>query len=161
MMSKTHITIGIGASLLFLQPHTVTGISTAIIGGTFGAVIPDIDCKTIRASRDALYGRIISGAIISVSLFFGQFQKVSLIKNILQTHVSDTIILGFLLISVLCIVGRISGHRSFSHSFLFFILMSGCIYLIYPPFLPGFSIGYLSHLLLDFLNKNPCVFYIR
>lgn len=34
---------------LLLHPHTSTNISAALIGGTFGAIIPDIDCKsTIR-----------------------------------------------------------------------------------------------------------------
>ncbi|MCD7764217.1 MAG: metal-dependent hydrolase [Lachnospiraceae bacterium] len=63
--------------------------------------------------------------------------------------------MGFLLMSILCVAGRISGHRSFSHSFLFFVLMGGAVYQIYPAFLPGFCIGCLSHLLLDCLNKKP------
>ncbi|MCD7883727.1 MAG: metal-dependent hydrolase [Lachnospiraceae bacterium] len=155
MMSKTHITMGIGASLLLLRPNTVSGISAAIIGGTFGAIIPDIDCKSTKISRDALYGRLIAGAVIAASVIWGQTQPVSLLKNILHTHVTNTILMGFLLMSVLCVAGRISGHRNFSHSFLFFILMGGSVYLIYPAFLPGFCIGCLSHLLLDCLNKKP------
>jgi len=155
MMSKTHITMGIGTSLLLLHPHTASGISAVLIGGTFGAIIPDIDCKSTRISRDALHGRIIAAAVIAASVFFGQFQQVSLLKDILQTHVNHTILLGFLLMSILCVAGRISGHRSFSHSFLFFVLMGGAIYQIYPAFLPGFCIGCLSHLLLDCLNKKP------
>ncbi len=155
MMSKTHITMGIGTTLLLLHPDTATGISAALIGGTFGAIIPDIDCKSTKISRDALHGRIIAAAVIATSVFFGQFQRVSLLKNILQTHVNHTIFMGFLLMSILCVAGRISGHRSFSHSFLFFVLMGGAIYQIYPAFLPGFCIGCLSHLLLDCLNKKP------
>ncbi|MCD8012049.1 MAG: metal-dependent hydrolase [Lachnospiraceae bacterium] len=155
MMSKTHITMGIGASPLLLHPDTAIGISVALIGSTFGAIIPDIDCKSTKISRDALHGRIIAGAVIAASVFFGQSQQVSLLKNILQTHVNHTILLGFLLMSVLCVAGRISGHRSFSHSLLFFVLMGGAVYSIYPAFLPGFCIGCLSHLLLDCLNKKP------
>ncbi|MCC8066500.1 MAG: metal-dependent hydrolase [Clostridiales bacterium] len=155
MMSKTHITMGIGTSLLLLHPHTATGISAALIGGTFGAIIPDIDCKSTKVSRDALYGRLIAGTVIAASVIWGQTQPVSLLKNILQTHVSNTILMGFLFMSVLSVAGRISGHRSFSHSFLFFVLTSGSIYQIYPAFLPGFCIGCLSHLLLDCLNKKP------
>ncbi|MCD7956395.1 MAG: metal-dependent hydrolase [Lachnospiraceae bacterium] len=155
MMSKTHITMGIGASLILLHPNTVSGISAAIIGGTFGAIIPDIDCKSTKISRDALYGRLIAGAVIAASVIWGQTQPVSLLKDILQTHVSNTILMGLLFMSILCVAGRISGHRNFSHSFLFFILMGGSVYLIYPAFLPGFCIGCLSHLLLDCLNKKP------
>ncbi|MCC8045217.1 MAG: metal-dependent hydrolase [Clostridiales bacterium] len=155
MMSKTHITMGIGASLLLLHPHTAAGISAAIIGSTFGAVIPDIDIKSTRVSRDTLYGRIIAGAVITAAVFWGQAQPVMLLRKILEACISNTLLMGFLLMSILCAAGRISGHRNFSHSFLFCILMGAAIYLLCPALLPGFSIGCLSHLLLDCLNKKP------
>ncbi|MCD7815105.1 MAG: metal-dependent hydrolase [Lachnospiraceae bacterium] len=155
MMSKTHITTGIAASLLFLHPDTAASISAAVIGGTFGAVIPDVDSRSTRISRDPLYGRILSGAIIAASIYWGQSQQVNLLKNMLRTHIRPAILTGFLLMALLCVSGRISGHRSFSHSFLFFVLMGGAVYLICPAFLPGYGIGFLSHLLLDCLNKKP------
>lgn len=63
MMSKTHITVGIAASLAVCGPSTIGGVLASIAGGAIGGVLCDIECKSTPEMRDALYGRLIAAGI--------------------------------------------------------------------------------------------------
>ena len=60
-------------------------------------------------------------------------------------------VLGFL---VICLYGRDTPHRSFMHSFLGAVMLTGCVDVIYPDAAPYFAVGFLSHLALDLLNRR-------
>lgn len=55
---------------------------------------------------------------------------------------------------ILWVIGYNSDHRKFTHSFLAMLLFSTAVYFLCPIILGTYSIGYLSHLLLDLLNKK-------
>mgnify|MGYP000945358721 FL=1 len=59
-----------------------------------------------------------------------------------------------LLVAVLA-CGRASGHRGFSHSLLGLVVAVAAVRLAYPPLVTYFAMGYVSHVLLDLLNKRP------
>ena len=59
MMSKTHITVGVAASLVVCEPNTVEGLFCAVMGGAIGGILCDIECKSTKNMRDALVGRLI------------------------------------------------------------------------------------------------------
>ena len=56
MMSKTHIAVGIAASLVVMQPSTIADCLAAVVGGAIGGDLPDIDVRSNSYCRDALYG---------------------------------------------------------------------------------------------------------
>jgi inner membrane protein len=70
-------------------------------------------------------------------------------------HIGIPLIIGAIGFIVVCIFMRISNHRGFSHSFLALILLSISLGLMCAPLVLYFAIGFLSHLLLDLLNKQP------
>lgn len=46
------------------------------------------------------------------------------------------------------------------HSLLIGLVLGGCVYVICAPLAPAFSIGFVSHLILDLLNKTGmCLFW--
>lgn len=55
---------------------------------------------------------------------------------------------------IISAVGFSSDHRTFTHLFLALILNMTAISLIYRPFSLAYTMGYLSHLGLDLLNKK-------
>lgn len=62
MMAKTHIAVGVASAMLITQPKTKTEFVVAVVGGSVGGVMSDIDVKIDRsnkfaqkASLDALY----------------------------------------------------------------------------------------------------------
>ena len=52
------------------------------------------------------------------------------------------------------IIGFLSEHRTFTHSFLALVLYTFTTWLIYKPIALAVSVAYLSHILLDILNKR-------
>ena len=66
MMSRTHISFGVATSLLATQPKTVSGCFVAVLGGSIGGIISDIDTRSNKYCRDALYGRLIVVGIIVI-----------------------------------------------------------------------------------------------
>ena len=111
MTGKTHITGGIAASLAFAQ---VTHYDPVIllVGGTIGALLPDI------------------------------------------CHAGSKI--GRMLPALSKIIGTVFGHRTFTHSLLFLVLMA----MLLNSFVPnegitaGILVGMASHYLLDMATKN-------
>lgn len=53
MLGKTHMTVGVAASLLLLQPHTLPELILGAGTAAVGSVISDIDCGTSESSRRA------------------------------------------------------------------------------------------------------------
>ena len=49
MMSKTHITVDIAASLAICAPMTADTVLAALAGGAAGGIICDIDCSHRRS----------------------------------------------------------------------------------------------------------------
>lgn len=70
---------------------------------------------------------------------------------------NDLKILGISLIVflVVLILAINSEHRGFSHSLLAMSIEGISLGIILPTIIPSFIIAYISHLLLDVLNKKP------
>jgi inner membrane protein len=60
MLGKTHVAVGVAASLAILQPDTATGIISAVAGGAIGGWICDIDCKEMEYDDDTVPGFILT-----------------------------------------------------------------------------------------------------
>ena len=65
MMSKTHLTVGIAAALA-AAPATPEGLKYALIGGSIGSMICDIDRSSEGTVRDAGVGWLIT-AVVSIA----------------------------------------------------------------------------------------------
>lgn len=153
MMSKTHLSIGIAAALA-VAPATSEGLYYALIGGSIGSMICDIDRSSEGTVRDAGVGWLIT-AVISAAVYL----KETVFSGIGFTY-RDLISNPWQLVCVVLLIGlllfAISGaHRGFSHSllmlacsffFLFFISRRASLF---------YAIAFLTHILLDVLNKRP------
>lgn len=153
MLGKTHFTMGIATALLVAQPATVPGVLSAVVAGGVGGKLPDIDRKTTEIEREKVYDSIIDllfiGAVIIVDFFVG---------NGICQYVADNwglrIWIGLVGLVLLSIIGFISPHRSFTHSFVCLILFGVSMYFFCCPIAKPFVVGYASHLVLDLFNKK-------
>lgn len=155
MMGKTHIAVGVAAALLVAQPVGLGSSLVAVIGGSTGGVLCDIEVHSNRKCRDAFYARLLVLAIV-----LGAVLVDVLVAGPLTTHIrhADSAVLGFGTAVVLgtATYARVaSNHRGFSHSLLALLLYSGGIAIIYAPLVPVFALGFVSHIALDILNKKP------
>ena len=155
LLGKTHMSIGITTTLAITRPDSLLGILTAVSVGAVGALISDIDVGSSIASKKIhqmnfiiLFTVIILTIIAVIDLLSGFTEKIWSNANIFK------IIIGILGFIAICAFGKKQPHRSFMHSFLALLLLDIAIFFIYSPFVSYFTIGFLSHLLLDSLNMR-------
>ncbi len=154
MMSKTHLTVGVATALAVTTPTTVDGIFAAVMGGCIGGILCDIECKSTPDMRDALYGRIIAAGVCGTLLIADAIMGFGIWKSVLS-QLGFLTIIGFLILLVVCIIGRCSEHRTFTHSLLYVVLVTlGCSLITEYMLIPVFA-GGISHLVIDTFNKKP------
>lgn len=154
MMSKTHIAAGVATALVVAQPQHIREFGIAILGGSIGGVICDLDVKFNNSSKDAWLGRFLTMSIAAVILLLDIRLQAGIGRAILsmQTPQQWVGLIGFAAVCACCIC---SSHRSFSHSLLALLLFSCALNRIGSPIQFSFVCGFLSHILLDILNKKP------
>ncbi len=152
MMGKTHLAMGIAASLLVTQPQTAGECILSVIGGSIGGVLADIDILDTD-SHDSLNVQLFSMGITFILLILDKFFHLGICDGIFQNGILLPIV-GFASFAILWVLGVFSAHRAFTHSFTAVILYSAAVFLIYPALAIPFAVGYLSHLALDVLNKK-------
>ena len=158
MMSKTHIAVGVAAALA-AAPASAEGLSYALMGGAAGSLICDIDRSSERPSRDVKQGWAIAFTVFFAGFmhksyaYWQTFKAENLLGNPLRL-----VYLGLLI--VLFLIAINGAHRGFSHSLLMFAASSVLIFLINRQTSLFYAIGFLTHLILDLLNKKPVrIFY--
>lgn len=155
MMGKTHITVGIASALLVAQPADFGGCLVAVIGGSVGGVMCDIEVRSNPRCRDALHARLIVVGVVAVALLMdvasgGLLSRTVHNGNHIMMGIGATLVVGTAIYSRLW-----SKHRGFSHSILALALYSGGLLALLPSLAVAFALGFVSHVLLDLLNKMP------
>ena len=154
MLGKTHMAVGVAASLLLLQPQNlpelVLGAGTAAIG----SVISDIDCGSSQSSRRAdkiIFAAetvVIATAAAEAHWHLGVYQKL------MNNSSVSRIVLACAAFLAICAYGKKTPHRSFMHSFLAGGLLMSCVAVFLPMLIPYFGVAFASHLALDLLNHK-------
>lgn len=155
MQGKTHIAIGVAVSLATLHPETATGIVADVAGGAIGGWLCDIDLKKKDINYDSgkLYNFILIAFVIGITAFFDRRIENGICDYVIS-HWGKFSIAGTAMFLCLCIIGLFSSHRTFTHSVLALILFSVSLGMVCFPLMPAFFIGYLSHIVIDLLNKK-------
>lgn len=154
MMSKTHIAVGIAASMAIMHPANVEGCLLAVTGGAIGGVLADIDTlNNDSPKRDALVGQLISVGITVVAFLLDFLFKTGIGKTVV-TQNKIFLIPGVIIYIGCWILGFLSDHRTLTHSILAALIFSAAVFAICPKMAIPFFIGYIIHLILDLLNKK-------
>ena len=147
MMGKTHLFIGAASALACAAPYTKEGCLAAIIGGTVGGIISDIDIKSKPTKMMAL-------GIVAVSLLVDWIVDGGILAYMRNCN-RENLLIGICLFMILCVIGAFQDHREFTHSLFALCLFSFSVGLFCRPVFPAFAVGFASHILLDILNKKP------
>lgn len=158
-MGKTHIAVGVATAILVVQPDSAGSLTTAIAGGAIGGVISDIDVKTTShpSSKDGIYSRILGICIAFVAIFIGHLCGSELLPRLMTEPIWQPI-LACVIFAVTLVFMRKSKHRTFSHSIIALLICSIGIALINVTLAIAFGVGFMSHILLDMLNKQKVYF---
>jgi inner membrane protein len=152
MMSKTHLSVGMAAALAVSPFTDINSCLLVLAGGAIGGVIPDVDILDDDYKCDALIGELISFGLLALAIFINHINKISIIGAAMEHK--WLLIIGGAAFLILWLAGFSCDHRDFTHSLLSMALFTASVALIYLPLTLPFAMGYLSHLLLDILNKK-------
>lgn len=152
MMSKTHLSMGIATALTFVENGNIPMLLTAIVGGALGGITADIDILDNDNTTDTLVGQILALFFVAAIFFIDKFFNIGILTQILDNRTPA--IIGIIAYFILFVYGFTTNHRTFTHSFLGILLFSLTIKMIYKPLFNFYLYGYLSHLILDLLNKK-------
>ena len=153
MMSRTHLAVGVTAALALTSPDTPQTWMLAVIAGSAGGIVCDIDIADSDRDNDAHIGQAIPVVITLCCLLADRLLHLGLWQG-LMSRSRPLQLLGVIWYLVLCWLGYRSSHLTFTHSVTAMLLFSLAVWLVYPPLLPGFVAAYASHLVLDLLNKK-------
>lgn len=154
MLGKTHMAVGIAATLAITQPSGISELVLAVGAGSLGALISDIDVGTSNSHRDADKITALSAVVVLAVFALDYFCNTQIIERIIGSSGYLRIITGLLLFIGICAFGKEQPHRSFMHSFLALILLSFALGLIWEKAVIYFAVGFLSHLATDIFNKK-------
>ena len=164
MTGSTHVAIGIAASLAILQPKTVPECLCAVVGGTIGGMISDIDSPGKRRSLDysndpygwQVYAFIFIGLVIilGVDYIAGNGAVDYALSNF-----GPPVIAGGILFLGLCFYGIHTIHRSFTHSIFGGFIFTISVWYFCKPLAMPFAIGFASHLFIDFFNRKKVQYF--
>ena len=152
MMSKTHLTVGIATALAVIPIDAPSKCAIVVAGGAVGGVIADVDTLNNDYKHDALIGEVLAFVIIGILGVFDYLLHWGIYQAIVENKALA--IFGALSFLVMWIVGFIQDHRGFTHSIVSMILYSVSLGLVSIPFGIACFCGYLSHLILDLINKK-------
>ena len=157
MMSKTHLAVGVAAALAACWPNDLSGVLAAVLGGAAGGALCDVECHSFSPNKDTVQGRVLACGVAAAALAADYFTQRGLWNSILSQPV-HSLFLGAAILSLSCLIGHFSPHRTFTHS-AFFLLLIYAGFARLSPLLSGPALmGGLSHVALDLLNHKPVCF---
>jgi inner membrane protein len=152
MLGKTHLAVGIAASMLVVHPSTLPELVIGVGAAAVGAVISDIDVGTTESHRDAdIISTIAVIAVVAV-LVLDKVFNIGVYEILKERSNMARVILGALAFIGVCAFGKEQPHRSFMHSFLALIILSALVGVILPTAMPYFAVAFISHLATDLFN---------
>ncbi|MGN1393944.1 MAG: metal-dependent hydrolase [Succinivibrionaceae bacterium] len=160
MLGKTHFSFGLAASIIYGHPTSLTSYAIGLSVGALGSIIPDIDIGTSKSHKELLKIIAVLLFIIGMTVLSDVYFNVGIYETITKNRNGVIISIALISFAFVSIIGMLSAHRGFMHSFFALLLLSSCVYCIYQPVLPYFVVGFLSHLFLDIFNeKKVQLFY--
>lgn len=160
MLKKTHLAVGTAVSLCVLQPVNIRELLIGTGAAMLGSLISDMDSDSSKTNK--YMDRIVEViALLVITLVaFSVFREQNMLSWLLDDKIMSLNVIAFVLFFVICAFGKEQPHRSFMHSLLGFFSLYGCVKVIYPIAAPYFGIAFLSHLMIDLLNrKGVRIFY--
>lgn len=151
MMGVTHVWVGTMAAVLLTEPASPQGCLAALIGGSLGGIVPDIDLGSGNRLTDISRSRRITGAITLVCLLVDSYFGGKLMMSF-RSNSREELAAGLFGLMLLCLWGWNQSHRGGTHSLLALVLFGGCVELLCSPLTKPFVIAMASHILLDVLN---------
>lgn len=156
MRGRTHAIVGMATALTALIPTNNIGL---IVSGTvataFGAIIPDIDVDGTNSLAKKELGKAALFTVAYAGTMPLLLELTGKAFTITALTLSSNLFIGLGILTVYSLLGFASPHRGFTHSIEGLLMATLGVYFTLPVLTTWFATGYITHLLLDLLNKKP------
>ena len=154
MLGKTHMVVGMACGLAVMQPDSVPMLVAGTGAAALGALIPDIDVGTSQSHKDANIIVYMSIAVVALVALAERFLHLDIYNRLLAHKGLVNILIPSVLFIIICAFGKEQPHRSFMHSILALVLLTGCLWYLFPTLSVYFAIGFASHIITDLFNRK-------
>ena len=100
MMSRTHLTVGVGSALAIMLPTEAKFCCTAVIGGLLGGIITDNDIFDNDYTGDAILGQVIEFGATAVILFTDKILNIGLCNELFSRSIINLFFCLFIFIGL-------------------------------------------------------------
>lgn len=155
MTGKTHMAIGIATGLVLTRGEPIQTQLVFTLACAVGSLVPDLDHPKAKLNQNIL---LLKNKFNSILLY------LTLTVGFVYLYFTEESIL-FGLLALMTFLISISTHRGFTHSILGYVLATSIVRILsleynVPNIYLGFSLGYITHLIGDFLTvKGIKLFY--
>jgi inner membrane protein len=154
MMAKAHIAVGMAAAFTLARPETIPEALPVVTGAALGCLICDLDCESGRERSESSRYRILMVIAAAAALAEDHLLGAGMWRSLAarDPYIWSGGAAAFVLI---CAFASVSKHRGFAHSLLALALETFSLRLVFPAAAVPFTAAFVSHLVLDLLNKKP------
>ena len=152
------------AAFSIVRPETVAEALPVIAGGALGCLICDLDCENKSEKSESSHWRVVMMLVAAAALIEDYLLDAGMWRTLGQAGASlwsPSVQIGQYLwfaglagFIITCVFASGSGHRGFSHSLLALALETIFLWLVFPATAMPFAIAFVSHVLLDMMNKR-------
>lgn len=154
MLGKTHMMVGIATTLAITRPQKISHMVMAVGAGAIGGLICDIDVETSKSHKEADRLVALSCIFIMAIMVSDLFFNTKIFSGIMSNGGIIRILIGMAIFIGVCAYGKEQPHRTFMHSLLALVLLDIGLLIAFRKIVVYFSIGFLSHIGIDILNKR-------
>lgn len=126
---------------------------------SIGSVISDIDVSTSKSRKELNKILVISVTAICICVLLESILHIGILDMIQNQSNITRILLGFMMMLLICCFGVNTPHRTFTHSLVGVIALTGTVFVMLPEATIPFAISMLSHIFLDFFNTKKVQFF--
>ena len=155
MQKETHAVIGATSALYLTQPTTKEETIVIACIGTFAGMLPDCDIgkSTINKIIKFFLMTIVLFLLGVAAIYQGASEEM-LLKLYSTISEGYELLFGIIIFTTGLLASFASTHRGFSHSIVGLIVFSVAAYLVNKTYALNFMVGYLSHIIIDFINMR-------
>lgn len=151
MQGKTHVVVGIAASVLLLWPVGAASFAATAAAGAIGGLLPDVDLLKSNGSKEISTCAAVVFVATATLALVDRVAPYGLLE-FLAPSTGPLYLPGAIGLLVLIAFGVSRPHREFTHSLTFCALVATGIFMSCPSAAAPATIGILSHFALDVLN---------
>lgn len=160
MNANVHTSVGLatatGVALVvpMMQCKSIADYSLCLGCAVIGSLLPDIDANGESKAKKEFRHAMSFLTVVAVYLIYSAYMSGTLLSKISE-YIHSIRGIGAIAFLIFCVMGYLSSHREFTHYLVGLVCFTVSFTMLTDVKLGiWFGVGFLSHQLIDMLNKK-------